>query len=386
MKYRSLLLRFPSLYAIPESDGLFLRAMREITAFHTKNNPEYAALVRAQGFTLKQLRHMQDIHRIPPIPTLFVKKHSLFSLPEKKMIIKATTSGTSGRKSTVGIDVNTGLYALGMVLRSFSYYRLFSPIPTNYIILGYQPSKHNQAGIAKTAFGFTLITPAAHREYALKSDGSSYTVDIDGLVAALLRYEKQGLPVRLMGLPAYHHLLLTTLQQKGIRLQLHPKSRLCLGGGWKQFYFEHADKNELYCLAQEVLGIPEENCIDFFGAVEHPVLYCDCKNHHFHVPAYSRVIIRHTTTLAPVPNGTPGILNLVSPLMRSMPLHSILTDDLAILHDGGTCGCGNPAPWFELLGRAGLQDIKTCAAGAAQFLQGGAAVSSIQTNTKGGRL
>ncbi len=119
-----------------------------------------------------------------------------------------------------------------------------------------------------------------------------------------------------------------------------------------------------------MLGIPENRCIDFYGAVEHPVLYCDCKNHHFHVPAYSRAIIRDIHTLQPVPNGAPGILNLVSPLLRSMPLHSIMTDDLAILHEGHECGCGNPAPWFELLGRAGVRDVKTCAAGAAEFLQG----------------
>ena len=116
------------------------------------------------------------------------------------------------------------------------------------------------------------------------------------------------------------------------------------------------------------MGIPQEHCIDFFGAVEHPILYCDCPNHHFHIPVYSRVIIRDVKTLEPVGYGRPGILNLLTPLMRSMPLHSIMTDDLAILHQGEECGCGNPAPYFELLGRAGLYDVKTCAAGAAQFL------------------
>lgn len=368
MKYRSALLRFAPLYDIAPSDPLFLNAMREITAFHLLHNGQYAKIARHAGFKISHLKSMEDLFRIPPLPTLFLKKHALFSVPQKNILLNATTSGTSGKKSTVGIDWDTGLHALSMVLRSFSHHKLFSPLPTNYIVLGYQPSKHNNAGIVKTAFGFTLIAPALHREYALKDTGTSYALNIDGMLSALLRYEKQGLPVRLMGLPAYHHLLLSTLKEKGIHLKLHPKSRLCLGGGWKQFHFEHADKNELYQLAQEVLGIPEKNCIDFFGAVEHPVLYCDCKNHHFHVPAYSRVIIRDPHTLLPVPNGTPGILNLVSPLMRSMPLHSILTDDLAVLHGAGTCTCGNPAPWFELLGRAGIQDVKTCAANAAQFL------------------
>lgn len=370
MKYRSRLLRYPRLYDVQGSDELFLGAMREIVAYHMLHCPAYAKLLRAQGFTLGMLRNMQSLHTLPPLPTLFLKRHTLFSVPENEIIIRATTSGTSGQKSQVGIDLDTGLYALQMVIRSFAYYHMVSPLPTNYIILGYQPSRHNQAGIAKTAFGFTLIAPALHREYALKAAGDSYEVNLEGLMRALHRYEKQGFPVRLMGLPAYHHLLLKTLKEQNIRFKLHPQSYLCLGGGWKQFYFEQADKGELYQLAHEVLGIQENHCIDFYGAVEHPVLYCDCKNHHFHVPVYSRAIVRDAGTLKPVPYGTAGLLNLVSPLMRSMPLVSIMTDDLATLHKGENCGCGNTAPYFELMGRAGLQDIKTCAAGAGQFLQG----------------
>ncbi len=97
-------------------------------------------------------------------------------------------------------------------------------------------------------------------------------------------------------------------------------------------------------------------------------MYTDCKNHNFHVPSYSRVIIRDVNTLKPLGLEEVGLLNLVSPLMVSMPLNSIITDDLAILHSGEKCGCGNNAPYFELLGRAGVQDLKTCAVAAAEFL------------------
>ena len=45
-----------------------------------------------------------------------------------------------------------------------------------------------------------------------------------------------------------------------------------------------------------------------------------------------------------------------------------LTDDLGILHDGETCPCGLTSPWLEIVGRVGLKDIKTCAAGAGDIL------------------
>jgi len=46
-----------------------------------------------------------------------------------------------------------------------------------------------------------------------------------------------------------------------------------------------------------------------------------------------------------------------------------MTDDLGILHDGTECGCGISSPYLEIIGRIGLKDIKTCAAGAAELMK-----------------
>ena len=46
---------------------------------------------------------------------------------------------------------------------------------------------------------------------------------------------------------------------------------------------------------------------------------------------------------------------------------SVMTDDLGILHNGGTCGCGIESPCLELLGRVGAKGLITCAAGAARM-------------------
>ena len=143
-----------------------------------------------------------------------------------------------------------------------------------------------------------------------------------------------------------------------------------LGGGWKQFYTEQVDKNTFYELAYKVLGIEDQDIIEFFGAVEHPILYCDCKNHHFHIPVYSRVIIRDVQTLKPLNYGKAGLVNLLTPMVKATPILSVMTDDLGVLHEGKECGCGIEAPYLEIIGRVGLEDIKTCAAGAADLLAG----------------
>lgn len=369
MKCRRQLFAKRDLYDTAGTEELFFHAVKENVSFHLAHCPPYAELMQHRGFSVSQLDSARDLYRLPPLPTLFLKTHNWFSMPESNMLLKATSSGTKGIPSRVGIDRATSAAALRMVWRTFSFYGLLSLRPTNYIVLGYEPSKRNRMGAAQTAYATTLAAPALHREYALKDTGSAYQLNIAGLINALVRYEKQGHPVRFMGFPAYLFLLLELLEEKGIALQLHPRSKILLAGGWKQFFAQKTDKQALYQMARRTLGIGEENCNDFYGAVEHPVVYCDCENHHFHVPIYSRVILRDVDTLEPVGYGTPGIMNLVTPLVASMPLTSVLTDDVAILHPAGSCGCKIRSPWFELLGRAGLEDIKTCAAGAAELLQ-----------------
>lgn len=325
---------------------------------------------------MKQLITIQDLYKLPPIPTLYLKSHHLSSKPGKSLVIKATSSGTKGLKSQVGFDLNSLFYGFGMVKNMAVTHELFSAKPTNYIMLGYKPSKSNSAIIAKTAFGATFFAPGIKRKYALNFVEGEYQLDMAGLKKALLSYSQQPFPVRIIGFPAYMYFFLLELKKtcvkngKFSKIQLHPGSKIFLGGGWKQFFQEKVEKVKLYTLIEEVLGIKEENCREFFGAAEHPIVYCDCKNHHFHVPASSRVIIRDVSTLLPVEYGKLGLLNLITPMMDSLPLVSIMTDDLAILHEGKECGCNIDTPYFEVIGRVGVQEIKTCAQGAEKMLRG----------------
>lgn len=369
MDYCRKLFTYNRLYDHLGTDRLFIRAVRRNVAFHNIHCPEYASLLSSRSFCSKQLHTIEDLYELPPVPTLYLKSHRLQSIPDEKLLIKATSSGTKGKKSHIGFDFKGLYYGAYMVLRTALYHKLLSAKPTNYILLGYKPGKDNHTVISKTAFGSTFFAPALKRTYALKPTANGYRPDFEGLKKAIISYSRQPFPVRLIGFPAYTYFFLQELQRSGIQLRLHKDSMVLLGGGWKQFYTEKVEKEALYALIEEVLGIPEENCREFFGAVEHPIIYCDCKNHHFHIPVYSRVIIRDVHTFKPLPFGEVGLLNLITPMLNSMPLVSVMTDDLGILHDGRDCGCGIDTPYFEILGRVGIRDIKTCAAGAAKLLE-----------------
>lgn len=356
------LFAWKDLYDTVGTEGLFAAAMRENCAFHYAHCPEYAALLDGVGFSPADLNTPADLARLPPIPTAYFKRHHLLSLPAQRLPIKATSSGTRGLKSEIGLDWQSVWGGARMIFKVARYHKALSLKPTNYLILGYQPHKSNQTAVAKTATGYTYLAPGLHREYALKYGPDGYYVDFDGLVAALGRYSRSHWATRLMGFPSYTWFLLETLEKRNLRFSLPKGSQIYLGGGWKEFYRQQVDKPTFYQKAWERLGIPEENIRESFGAVEHPVWYADCPHHHFHVPVYSRVLIRDVDTLEPLPNGQMGLVNLLTPLTLGCPILSVMTDDLGVLHDD--CPCGISSPWLEIIGRVGMVDIKTCAAGA----------------------
>lgn len=363
-------------YDMEKTELLFRKQMRENMKHHYANCKEYHALLDRLGWDGTKIQNMEDIADIPVLPTLYLKHHRMDSLPASKMLTRATSSGTSGNKSNIGYDIGSLWRMLGMSVSIGRRHKLFSLRRCRYIILGYEhrkafdkSHKDDEKAVAKTAYAFTYMAPAKSRIYALRYQNGEYSLQLEAIKEALIKYSKKKTPVRIIGFPFHAYWLLTQMKEEGITCHLPKGSVIAFGGGWKEYYTQRADKETMYKLVEEVLGIPEANCWEFFGAVEHPVLYTTCPKHHFHVPIHSRVLIRDVDTFKPLPMGQPGLVNLLTPMIKSAPVHSIMTDDLGILHEGSTCGCGIKTPYLEILGRVGMDDITTCAAGAEKLSQ-----------------
>lgn len=369
MDYRFKLCFCRDIYDHKQNNRAFMEAVRRNVDCHLLKCEDYRRILESRGFSREDGKRVTDAGEVPCIPTLFFKYHDLHSMPESAMVVKATSSGTKGVKSHIGFDKKSLFFGGIAACRVIARHGLFSMRPARYVILGFPPGKDNQTAISKTQRLSTMFAPALSRRYALRKGKNGYRPDFKGLMAALRRYSGGRAPVRIIGFPAYLYFLLKEMERREIFLRLPRHSMIMVGGGWKQFYKETVDKAELYQLCERHLGVPESHFREFFGAVEHPGVYCDCPNHHFHVPATSRVVIRDVDTLEPVGYGKAGLVNLISPLAESIPLVSILTDDLGVLHRGCECGCGMEAPYLEIIGRTGVPDIRTCAAGAGELLK-----------------
>ena len=355
-------------YDLPGSDGLFLRAVRDNCTYHMAHCPAYRSLAQALSFSPDQLSTMDDLARVPLLPTLFYKRHALFSMPPRRMAMRVTSSGTSGKFSQIGFDWGCVFAEIPMVLRLGWIHRLISPVPAHCVVLGYRPNRHNRTGVTRTMIGLTFFSPPLSRTYALHYQDGEYVPDLDRVVRALDRLGRSRFPTRIVGFPSYLWFGLKRMEELGLSVRLPRGSRIHLVGGWKQHYAQQVDKPVLYDLVWRVLGIPEEHIHESFGAVEHPIFFNTCPRHHFHIPIYSRVLIRDVNTLEPLPMGEVGLVNLISPLIQATPTTSVMTDDLGYLTPGEACGCGIRSPYLTILGRVGLSDIQTCAAGAAERL------------------
>ena len=353
------------------SDEDFLKAMKEVCLWHISKSDFYKDLALSQKFKVEDLKSLDDCLKIPYLWAHFFKGNEILSIPKDKVFLHLTSSGTTGQKSQIFFDEWTIRSAQRMVDWIFEKYNWVTPSQKcNYILFSYQTEESSKLGTAYTDNFLCKYAPVNEVFTALKLTGDGgHEFDCFGTIEAFKRFADQGLPVRLFGFPAFFYFALERMKRLGLPpLKFHKDSMVFLGGGWKGHADKQIHKSDLYKLAEEMLGIPNERLRDGFGSVEHCIPYVECSHHEFHVPIWSRVFIRDVETLKPLGFNQKGFLHFVSPYITSMPAHSVIMGDMASLHE--KCPCGIETPYFKIHGRAGLSKNKSCALAASELLKG----------------
>ena len=228
MLSRQTLFWLSRVYDLPGSDARFLQAVRDNCAYHIRHCPEYRLICEAEGFSPDCLHTIDDLAKLPLLPTLFFKRHHVSSMPEWRTAMRVTSSGTSGSFSRVGFDWGCIFAEIPMVLRLGFYHKLVSPVPARYVILGYKPGKQDRMGVARTMFGLTHFAPPVGRFYALKWKDGGYLPDLDGAVKTLARWARGALPVRIVAFPSYLWFGMERLEELGLSVRLPKGSKILL--------------------------------------------------------------------------------------------------------------------------------------------------------------
>lgn len=355
-----------------EQDALFVAAMKEIVAWHRERCPFYAALLASKGFAEEKLESVADCASVPFVHANFFKTHEIRSVEEKEIVLTLTSSGTTGQRSQMFFDAWSIRSAQRMVDWVFANNGWITPDrPTNYLLFGYEVTSESRVGTAFTSNFLCKFAPVNRGAWALRLTGSGrHEFDLFGCIRTLEEFAQEGLPVRIIGFPAFTNFTLERMRSLGVGpLSLSADSLVFMAGGWKGHADKQIPKLELYARVTEQLGIPDERCRNAFGSVEHCIPYIECSRHHLHVPVWSRVFVRDVRTLEVVGYDRPGFLHFVSPYITSVPAHSVVMGDLVTLQPGEACGCGVATPFFEVLGRAGTSRNRSCAVAAAELLK-----------------
>lgn len=148
-------------------------------------------------------------------------------------------------------------------------------------------------------------------------------------------------------------------RRDGVQLRFPPGSMLVHGGGWKKMDEQKVDNNAYKAALSETFGI--ERVHNYYGMVEQVgSIFFECEHGHLHAPAYADVIVRDLQDLQPVAHGTTGAIQVLSLLPESYPGHSLLTEDLGVIHGEDDCPCGRPGKHFGVLGRIKNVEIRGC--------------------------
>jgi len=356
-----------------EWEQLFVSAMLESVEWHRRGSEFYQKVLNMRGFDPSRVRTLADLELIPSIPAAFFKSHELLSVPKVSSLMHFTSSGTTGQKSQIYFDDWSFRSGQRMVDSVFNYFKFVTPVTqTNYLLYSYETDSDSKLGTAYTDNYLCKYAPVQNGFYALRKTGTGgHDFDVFGCIAQLARYEAEGLPVRIFGFPSFLFFTLNRMRDlKSKKLKLSSDSLVFLGGGWKGYADRAVSKEELYELISEYLGIPNGRIRDSFGAVEHPIPYGECAHHHFHVPVWSRVMIRDVRTFRPCGFREAGFLQFLTPFITSVPAHSVVMGDLASLYPAQDCPCGIESPFFVIHGRAGTTKNRSCAVAAAELLRG----------------
>jgi phenylacetate-coenzyme A ligase PaaK-like adenylate-forming protein len=346
-----------------KADKYFVDAMNESFEFHYKNNEIFRK--NADKFSVKYLKSVRQLADYPYIFVNFFKEFSVSSVPDSKVKIRLSSSGTGGKKSYHPLDDKSLERIKKIVTESFSDAGLVSNEKHNYLCFTYDPNVAKDVGTAFSDKLLTNLTPIENEYYALKYNkkNKEFEFNEEECVEVLNQYEKSGLPLRILGFPAYIWKVLSSTK----KYYKFPKnSAIITGGGWKLHTGVEVEKSIFKSMIGEKLGISPENIRDTYGMVEHGIPYLDCKYNHFHIPVYSRILIRDPLSLDVLDNGKTGIMHLFTPYMHSFPAISLLTTDKAYIKSD--CPCGRKTPYFVLQGRGGLKKHKGCAINAAELL------------------
>lgn len=337
-------------YSIPqaEKEQLLLRELNALTARHDANCAEYSKLLTVTG--AKQAA--RTIEEVPYLPVGLFKSHALRSIPLENVFKTMTSSGTTGQQvSQIFLDKETAMRqtsALGNIIgHVIGRERLPMILIETSALL-----KDRKRFSARAAGLLGMMNFGRHHFYALDEN---MELDEAGLRGFLERFGDR--PFLMFGFTfMVWQYLYANVAGKGFDLS---NGVLLHSGGWKKLQEMAVSNDEFKRRFKQATGL--HRIYNFYGMVEQVgSVYVEGEDGYLYPPNFADVIVRDPVTLEPAPVGTPGVIQVLSMLPLSYPGHSILTEDLGVVHGVDDSTCGRKGKRFSVIGRVPKTELRGC--------------------------
>jgi hypothetical protein len=332
-------------------DGTLLREMNDLTRFHREGCPLYARI---------HPEH-KAVDSLEALPYLHVGLFKRFDLRTDGDAVRHTRV-LSSSATTSGIASRIALDQQGSALQSRateSVYRdtlgAFAGAPL--LVLDHSSALRKPGVSARLAAALSLRAMASEFHFLLREPDVPESINWE-VVGDLLSRHGRALVYGFTWMlwrawaasppPAE---VLSTLGASPLAF-VH-------SGGWKRMESLQVSRGAF----DEALlrhAAPGSSVTDFYGLVEQPgMIYPLDPSGLRRVPVWGAVIARDPVSLRPVLDA-PGQLQLLNPLARGGPYHSVLTEDMGIVPSVPPDG-GEPGSVFELIGRIPNAEVRGCA-------------------------
>lgn len=389
----------PDPFRVPYAQALEMqfRAVRFSLERHYRLNKIYHKFCHERGFAPEQVKSVEDLERIPLLPDTFFKDYpagrefplwlgNIISGELPKVVIRRKnagcddvirafneagmavmfSSGTSGRHTFIPRDRRTFLGAEYMMAKSVvaMTYPHWDRNWHEYLLMPDPRRTSLFAGRACAVFFDVIgdVRVAVDREvttelirlamagqggvkgrivrYAARRRWEKMLADI---MDWLEHHEQGGDKVMFFGAPFILLQVLERLQQKGRRFAFGERGWVGTAGGWKAFEGARIPLADFRARVEQVLGIPQQHCLDMYAMVESNACMLQCpEGHYLHVPhQFFRPLVLGSDG-RPLPCGKWGRFAFLDAAALSYPGFIMTGDRVRLLERCPTCDRPGP--------------------------------------------
>ena len=328
-----------------------LDGLNRLTALHRAQCAPYARILNGL-WAAEGAARLEDV---PWLPVRMFKLMDLKSVADDQVSRTLVSSGTTGAAvSRIFLDADTARAQTRALTRIFSHFAGAKRM--RMLVVDDASFLRDRSRFNARAAGILGFSNFGRDHLYLLDE--NLQPDWDALQQWLQTHPDE--PVLLFGFTfIVWQSFVQAARQAGRQIRFPAGSMLVHGGGWKKMDEQKVDNAAYKAALSETFSI--ERVHNYYGMVEQVgSIFFECEHGHLHAPAYADVIVRDLQDLAPVPHGTTGAIQVLSLLPESYPGHSLLTEDLGVIHGEDDCACGRPGKYFAVLGRIKNVEIRGC--------------------------